>query len=94
MSQFGNAGIEPHVVPAEERGVGVPVVARQPLAQVAGVVRLAGCADLREADLLDEHVRRDRDDSGNCVMGGVDQRDRRAVAVADQDWLVEVQARE
>ena len=76
--------IEPHVVPAEERGVGVPVVARHLLAQVAVDVDLARSPDLIDANLLDEHVRRDRHDRGNRVMGGVDQRDRGAVAVADE----------
>ena len=94
MVQFGNVGIEPHIVPAEERGVGIAVVARHPLAQIAGLVGVACDADLGEAHLLDEHVRRDRDDRAGWVMGGVDQRDRGAVAVANEDRLVDAKAGE
>ena len=94
MSQSRELGMQPDVVPAVEGGVGVAVVAGHARAQPVRLVGALGLADLGEAHLLDEHVRRDRDDRAAPVDGGVDQRDRRAVAVADEDGLVDLDGAE
>ena len=83
--------VQPDVAPAPERGVDVVVVAGHPLAQAALGVALASDPDLRDRDLLDEHVRREQRDAGHRVLPGVDERDRGAVAVADQDRLGRVE---
>ena len=63
-------------------------------AQVRFLVRDLGSLDLAYANLLDEHVRRDRHNRLDWVMSGMDQRDRRAVAVSDQDRSVYVELSE
>ena len=87
-------GVKPDVVPAEESRVRVSMVPGHPVAQVGGFVGVAGVANLGQAHVLDEHMRRDRDDRARGVIRGVDQRDRRAVAVADEHRLFQVQAGE
>src|SRR3954452_19867583 len=77
--------IEPDVAPAVERGVGIVVVARHPLAQLAAVVGVARLPDGGHRDVLDHHVRREECDPSHGVVGGVDERDRAAVAVADEE---------
>ena len=62
-------GIEPDVAPAPERGIGIVVVARHPLAQGAArgtasrVPRIAS-----HGDPLDEHVRREQDQPADRVV--------------------------
>ena len=77
-------GREPDVVPQPERALGVAVVARHPLAEVGGRERLARLVDARHRDVLDEHVRGEQDQPAHRVARGVDERDRAAVAVADE----------
>src|SRR5580704_13080587 len=66
-------------------------MACDPLAQTSGFVGLAGVADLGQADVLDEHMGRDRHDRMNGMIGGINQRDRGAVAMSDEDGVVELQ---
>src|SRR6185369_5117767 len=75
---------QPDVVPAVERRVDVGVVAGEAIAQVARPVRGARLRDARHRDVLDEQMRRDGDDAGDVVACGVQQRDRAAVAVAEE----------
>ena len=61
-------------------------MARELLRQIAALERLLRRDDALDADVLDEHVRRHRHQSPQRVTRtGIDQRNRRAVAVADQD---------
>ena len=78
---------EPDPVPAQERRVGVGMMARESGAQVSRFVRRFRSGDARDRDVLDHHVRRQRDDGGHGSGrgAGVDQCDRAAVAVPDQD---------
>ena len=48
----------------------------------------------RDVDVLDEDVRREQGQAGDRVAGGVDERDRGAVAVADEQRLGRVELRE
>src|SRR5208283_127619 len=50
-------GIEPRVVPAPEGRVDIVVVAREPLAQVAGLVGVPGVADFGKSLRFDEKMR-------------------------------------
>ena len=63
------------------------MVARHALPQPAVLVDVLDRADLREAHRLDEHVRRDGDHRAHRMRGGMDERDRRPVAVTDEDRL-------
>jgi hypothetical protein len=87
-------GVKPDVVPAVERGVGVTVVAGHALAQSPAFVDAPGRPDLSEAHRLDEHVRRHRDDRAHGMRSGVDERDRGTVAVADEDWPLDLERAE
>ena len=55
-------------------------------------VRDAGRLDRLDADVLDEHVRRDEHETGDRVTTpGMDDGDRRAVAVADEERALEAE---
>ncbi len=84
--------IEPDVTPAPERGVWVVVVTGHPLPQVTGEIFPSRLCNRAYRDVLDEHMRREQDESGDRPMGGVDERNRPAVAVSDQDrlWGIEL----
>ena len=75
---------QPDVVPAAERRVGIVVVLREAAAQVAGLEGHARLLDAGDGDVLDEQMRRDRDDAGDRMARGMQQRDRRAVAVTEE----------
>src|SRR4051812_3517150 len=94
QAPVAEGGIEPDVAPAVERGVRIVVVAGHALAQLPVVVGRAGLADGGHRDLLDDDVRREQRDAGHGVVGSVDERDRAAVAVADEDGLADVELRE
>ena len=87
-------GIQPHVAPPEEGGVGVVVVAGHPRPQLARLELAARGADRLHRDLLDEDVRRQQRQAGDRVAGGVHERDRGAVAVADEHRLGRVERRQ
>jgi hypothetical protein len=89
-------------VEAVKRGVDVGVIAPEAAAQRTLAKRLTGDADAREGDLLDEdvrrlgdyrahrgHRRRRRRSRRRRGAAGMEQRDRRAVAVAHQDRVVD-----
>ena len=84
---------EPHVVPAAEGGVDVVVVAGEALPQIGRGVGRRGRRRWPDADVLDEHVRRQEDELGDRMAGtGVQQGDRGAVAVADEDRTLDAAA--
>ena len=86
--------VQPDVIPAPEGRVDVVVVARQTLRQVGAEEVLARGLDAGHRHRLDEQVRRHQHQPGDrrgvacgVVRGlvcGMEQRDRGAVAVADQ----------
>src|SRR5690242_9989950 len=84
------ARIEPDVVPAEESRVDVVVIAREFRPDVRRPVRLARVLDAVDREVLDDDVRRDRYHAGDAgaKRRGVDQRDRRAVAVTEEPWRI------
>ena len=67
--------VEPDVVPAVKRGIGIVVIARQPPLEIGTGVGDARLFDAGHADVLDEDVRRDRHDSRRRVR---DKRRHRA----------------
>ena len=76
-------------------GARVAVVAAELLREVRLLEKLRCLVDRLEAQRLDEHVRRHRHHAAHRVAGaGVDQRDRRAVGVADQYGVFHSQALE
>jgi hypothetical protein len=84
--------VQPDVVPAAERRLGVGVMARQALAQVGGLERGLRAGNARHAQVLDEDMRGHDHEASHAVPGaGVDQRDRAAVAVPDQDRLAHLE---
>src|SRR5690606_32923333 len=78
---------QPDLGPVAERSVDVVVIARELLAQPRHFVAACDRRNRIGADRLDEQVRRERDDGGVRIREGarVDQRDRGAVAVPDED---------
>src|SRR3954447_1982798 len=81
------ARIEPDVAPPVERRVRIVVMAGHPLPELPPRIRPARLADGSHRDVLDDHVRREQRDAGDRMMSGVDERDRAAVAVADEKRL-------
>ena len=87
MSHLRKSRIEPGAVPALEGVVDVGVPARQPRAQIAGLVGLLRFGDRGDAGILGEEMRRDQHQAADAVIlmaAGIDRRNRGAVAVADQ----------
>jgi hypothetical protein len=80
-------GAQPDVVPAAEGAVDVVVVSGQARAQVAAVVCVAGGGDGGHRDVLDHDVGREQDEGGDAAVAasGMDQGDRPAVAVPEED---------
>jgi hypothetical protein len=91
IDQARNGGPQPGVVPAEEGRIGVVVVPGQALAQVGVGVGLARLGDAGHRHVLDPDVRRQHHGAGQRLREarGVQQRDRRAVAVAEQPGPVD-----
>ena len=92
--QLRNAGIEPDVAPVVERDVRIVVVTRQSLAQVRRLEAFAGLANRLERHVLDDDVRRHEDETAYRARCRVDQPDRRAVTVSDENGLVRVEQAE
>src|SRR4051794_31237036 len=88
------ARIEPDVAPAVERRVRIVVMAGHPLAEGPAVIGLARLADGSHRDVLDDHVRREQRDAGHRMVSGVDEGDRAAIAVADEERGGSVELRE
>ena len=86
--------VEPDVAPVPEGDVRIVVVTRQSLAQVGRLEALAGLANRGERHVLDDDVRSEQDEPADRVRPGVDQRDRGAVAVPDEDRLLGVEPAE
>ncbi len=86
--------IEPAVVPAEKGAVGIVVHAGQRLPELAVLPCLARDADALDRHVLDEDMRRHDRDRARSVARGVEQRDRPAVAVADEQRRVDAEFRE
>ncbi len=100
----GKLRLEPHVRPRSKHRVGVgAVIAREPLPQARRLVFFGDSGDFLRADGLDEDVRRFEDERPNGAMSwrgtlrspeppgpraGVDDRDRGAVAVAEENDLL------
>src|SRR6266404_3856824 len=82
-------GVEPDVVPAAEGAVDVAVIAREAGAQIGRPIRLPGRSDAGDGDILDEDMRRLEDEAahGPPPRAGMDEGDRGAVAVADEDGI-------
>jgi hypothetical protein len=76
--------VEPDVVPAAKRRIGVVVIAGEPGTQVGALVGHAGLLDARERELFDEEMRRHDHQPGDLVTGRVEQGDGGAVAVPEQ----------
>jgi drug/metabolite transporter (DMT)-like permease len=78
--------MQPDAVPAPERRIGIVVVAGQAFAQVGLQIVDAHPLDAGDRDVLDEDVRRQHDRAGDLLRETrrEQQRDRRAVAVAEQ----------
>ena len=77
---------QPHVVPAAEHAVGIVVVAGETRRQVAVLVAAPGRLDPLDRPVLDEHVRRQQHQPAHCAAAaGVQQGDRRPVAVPDEE---------
>jgi len=70
------------------------VVGRHSLSQVPVEVLGASCADPGEGDRFDEDVRGDQHDAGHGPGACVDERDRRAIRVADEDRSLGIQLTE
>jgi hypothetical protein len=77
-----------------EGRVGVVVVAGHAVAQLALLELAQRVADRRDHRLLQEDMRRHEDEPADRVAGGVDERDRSSVAVADEQGLGRVELRE
>src|SRR3954452_10253342 len=88
------AGIEPDVAPPVERRVRIVVMAGHPLAKGPAVIGLARPADGSHRDLLDDRGGRERRDAGQPMASGVDEGDRAAVAVADEERPGSIELRE
>ena len=86
---------QPHVVPAAERGVGVDVVAGQPLPQVGRPRRRRGRRRCRRPSTSSTNTCGASSTSPATAMAGagVEQGDRRAVAVADQHRPLDAELR-
>ncbi len=92
MFHVRNSGCQPDVVPSPKRGVDIVVVATEARAQVTVAVRDASRLDRLDPDVLDEHMRRDEHEAGHWVTApGMDDRDRGAVAVADEERTLEAE---
>ena len=80
-------GVQPDVVPAPERRNNVVVVTAQPLGEVGVLERRFRRGDAFHRDVFDEDVRRHCHHAANRTPAGarMNQRDRRAIAVADED---------
>ena len=71
------------------------MVPREPRAQVAALVRVARLGDAAQPHLLREDVRRlEHQRPRLSAASGVDDRDRRAVAVPDEDRVVDLRGGE
>ena len=82
---------EPHVGPGPEHRVGVAqVIPREPLSQACRLVRSSDPRDAFDANGLDEDVGRleDQRANGREKRAGVNDRNRRAVAVAEKNDLL------
>src|SRR5260221_3400436 len=87
--------MKPDVVPAAEGAVDIGVIAREAPPQVGRVISRPRRRDAGGGRVLDEDVRRLEDDGVHrpTPAAGMDERDRRAVAVADQDRILEAKRR-
>src|SRR5215204_4809540 len=94
QAPVAEGGIEPDVAPAVEGGRGIVVVTGHPLAQLPAVEGLTRLADGRDRDVLDHHVRGEQRDARHRVLAGMDERDRTAVTVTDEDGPRGVEPRE
>src|SRR5687768_17124561 len=82
----------PDVGPAVEGLARVAVIAPELLRQVGGFEGLLCLLDRRQADRLDENMRRHHRHAARLVAGPrVDERYRRAVGMADQDAVLNSQ---
>ncbi len=81
------ARVQPDVVPAPEDLIDVAVIAGELAPQVRRPEQMLGPGDAFHRQGFDEHVRRFEDQAGHVlgVRTGVDERDRTAVAVPDED---------
>src|SRR5712691_4844633 len=80
--------IQPDVVPPPERLCRVGMIAAELLREVRALESGLRLGDAPHADILDEHVRRHEHQALDAVVHRrVDQRDRTAVGMADEDWV-------
>ena len=88
-------GMEPDVVPSPERAHGVAMMAGEFLGEIRSLESCFGFGDAGHAEIFNEDVRREKDQATHTVVrSGVDERDGGAIAVADKDWILDVESRE
>lgn len=96
MFQLRKFRVEPHVRPAAHHRVRIVVAPEQLVAKLAARIGSAERGDGGEAHILHEDVRGLQDEAANAGADGpgVDQGDRGAVGVADQDRFLDPRALE
>src|SRR5579883_1476369 len=86
--------MEPDVVPAAESAVHIGVMARHALPQIARLISRARRLDAGDRDVLDEDMGCFEDERAHrpLAAAGMDERDRGAVAVTDENDLFEAES--
>lgn len=85
-------GMKPDVVPAPERPGGIAVMAGEFFGEIRGFELYFGLGYALDAEILDEDVRSQQHQAAHAVVNaGVNQRDRGAIAVSDQNRCFKVE---
>src|SRR5579859_1380446 len=84
--------MEPDLVPAPERLRGIAVMAGELFGEISGFKLYLGLGDALDTEVLDENMRSKQHQSAHAVMNPrVDQCDRGAIAVANENWCLQVE---
>ena len=86
--------MEPDVIPTSERRIDIGMVPGQLFSKIGVSVGDFRGGNALNGDVLDKHMRRHEDEARDMAArsAGVDDRDRRTVAMPDEDGLVDAES--
>ncbi len=86
--------MQPDVVPSPEGEGGVAMMAGEFLGEIGFFESQLRFRDAGDAEVFDEYVRGEQNESAHGMRSGVDEGDGTSVAVADEDGIFDIQLRE
>src|SRR5215831_16099356 len=94
MFQLRKSGLSQMLIHPPKSARGVAVIAAEALCQICGFEAYFSFGDAADAQFFHENVRSEQDCAAQAILSsGINDRDGGAIAVADEDWVLDMQNR-